>query len=98
MRTLFHNPYFSVKSLTAALVCRAKSAQFPLKPGGEEGIPMLFDNPEFFVKIAEKSLTTGCSPDLLFFAFYFQPVRQTLHALHIPHGQKEIGTFCSIFC
>ena len=37
-------------------------------------IPHLFDKPEFFDKIAERSQLTGQSPDLLFFAFYYQPV------------------------
>ena len=37
-------------------------------------IPDLFDKPEFFDKIAERSQLSGQSPDLLFFAFYFQPV------------------------
>ena len=34
----------------------------------------LFDKPEFFDKIAERSQLSGQSPDLLFFAFYYQPV------------------------
>lgn len=76
-------------ALNPALVCRAKAEQFPLKRGGEEGIPLLFDNPEFFVKIAEKSLMSDCSPDLLFFAFYFQPVRHALHAFHLPMDRRR---------
>ncbi len=92
MNSLWH-PDFSVNIADSAacvhLTCRAKTEQFPLKRGGEEGIPLLFDNPDFFKRIAEKSLMSGCSPDLLFFAFYFQPVRHNPHALHLPMGRRK---------
>lgn len=42
-----------------------------MKPGT---VPHLFDTPDFFDKIAERSQLSGQSPDLLFFAFYYQPV------------------------
>lgn len=66
-------------------LCRAAAERYPVKPGA---IPQLFDKPEFFNKIAERSQIAGSSPDLLFFAFYFQPVsyftppQQLNHALH----------------
>ena len=60
-----------IHALSALHMCRAAAEQFHVKPGT---VPQLFDKPEFFDKIAERSQLSGQSPDLLFFAFYYQPV------------------------
>ena len=61
----------SIQTLSTLHMCRAAAEQFHVKPGT---VPQLFDKPEFFDKIAERSQLSGQSPDLLFFAFYYQPV------------------------
>lgn len=45
---------------------------WPSKPS--QALPQ-FDEPGFFDAMALRSAATGANPDLLFFAFYFQPVR-----------------------
>ena len=57
--------------LKLARHCRAAAEQFPVRP---KDFPQLFDKPQFFNKVAEKSLLKEDNIDLLFFAFYFQPV------------------------
>ncbi len=51
-------------------------------------IPQLFDKPEFFDKIAERSQLTGQSPDLLFFVFYYQPVSPQSSIPHLVRSHQ----------
>lgn len=72
-------------------MCRAVAECFNVKPGT---IPQLFDKPEFFDKIAERSQLTGQSPDLLFFAFYYQPVSLLFPLPFLTHPITSVPSDC----
>lgn len=40
-------------------------------------VPWDLDGEAFFQRMAMRAAMKGCSPDLLFFVFYFQPVSNT---------------------
>lgn len=73
--------------------CPHRPALWPVKPNQA---PALLDDPAFFGAMAARAAATGLNPDLLFFAFYFQPVRMTgpcsLHTCLLPPGR---GACCS---
>ena len=59
------------ESRCAPALAACRPELWPAKP---DQAPALFDDPGFFDALALRAAANGVNPDLLFFAFYFQPV------------------------
>lgn len=86
-----------------AMPCKAKSqwcahagcaCRPELWPARPDQAPALFDDPGFFDAMAARAAATGVLPDLLFFAFYFQPVAGLSPAPCILHMSMGYPASC----